>query len=169
MGPSSAQVGQICSFASWYDLQTLSRGESKIQAKPEPICVFRVKLFCDDRRVNHAQSRQSAYSNQLHLNRRIEQHINMICTYFMYCVCLMPRRSHLVASPLIPTALLVIRDRFAFFRSVLPKWTLKSVSRKETSVSGRLSSGMCWTWMEWESALIIRRLKKKRSFNFFFK
>lgn len=99
-------------------------------------------------RVNHARSRQSAYSNQLHLNRRIEQRINMICTYFMYCVCLMPWRSHLVASPLIPTALLVIRDRFAFFRSVLPKWTLKSVSRKETSVSGRLSSGMCWTWME---------------------
>ncbi len=36
--------------------------------------------------VNHGQSRLSEYSNQLHLNRRIELHINMMCTYFMYCV-----------------------------------------------------------------------------------
>ncbi len=46
-GHGNAQVGQMCSFASCNDLQTVLRGESesKSREKLEPIYVFHVKLF----------------------------------------------------------------------------------------------------------------------------
>lgn len=54
MGSWNAQVGQMCSFASWYDLQTVPRGESESKSRAilEPIC-FPCKIVYW--RVNHAR------------------------------------------------------------------------------------------------------------------